>query len=144
MAETHVQSALVDKRARIDGLIQNRRYQIMRLEMELAHLDAVIKMFNPSYDVEAILPKRSFGKNPAGVPRGSGSRYALRILRASNEPLTASEIARRVLVELKKPISDEAMQLLAATIHSSLSRRKDGAARLDATSQPGRWYLVRR
>ena len=143
MAETHVISALVEKRARVDGLIQNRRYQIMRLEMELAHLDAVIKMFNASYDVEAILPKRSFGKNPAGVPRGSGSRYALKILRMAGKPLPATEIARRVLTELKKPISDEATRLLAAAIHSSLSRRKDGAAMFDATIHPGRWYLTR-
>lgn len=41
MAETHVISALVDKRARLDGEIQMRRYQIARLEMELAHVDAV-------------------------------------------------------------------------------------------------------
>ena len=32
MKETHVISALVDKRARIDGEIQMRRYQIARLK----------------------------------------------------------------------------------------------------------------
>lgn len=142
MAESHVISALVDKRARIDGLIKNRRFQIMRLEMERAHLDAVIKMFNPSYDVEAILPKRSFAKNPAGVPKGAGGRYALTILReAAGEPLAAVEIAKRVLARLKRPESDEAVKMLAATIHSTLSRRKDGAAVFDASIYPGLWRL---
>ena len=142
MAESHVISALVDKRARIDGMIKNRRFQIMRLEMERAHLDAVIKMFNPSYDVEAILPKRSFAKNPAGVPKGAGGRYALTILReAADEPLTAVEIAKRVLARLKRPESDEAVKMLAATIHSTLSRRKDGAAVYDASVYPGLWRL---
>lgn len=71
MAETHVMSALIDKRARIDGEIKNRRFQIMLLEAQRAQVDAVIQMFRPGYDVNAILPKRSFGKNPAGVPKGA-------------------------------------------------------------------------
>lgn len=70
MAETHVISALVDKRARIDGEIKARRYQIMRLEIELAHVDAVIRMFKPDYDIDKIATKRSFAKNPSGRPEG--------------------------------------------------------------------------
>jgi hypothetical protein len=142
MAETHVISALVDKRARVDGMIKNRRFQIMRLELELAHLDAVIKMFNPSYDLEAILPKRSFAKNPAGVPKGSGGRYALTVLRESGEALTAVEIAQRVLTKLKKAHTDEAVGMLAASVHSTLSRRRDGAAVFDASVYPGKWRLA--
>ena len=142
MADTHVISALVDKRARVDGLIQNRKFQILRLEMERAHLDAVIKMFNPSYDIEAILPKRSFEKNPAGVPKGAGGRYALSVLREAGEPLTAKDIARRVLVKLEKPITDESLTMLASAIHSTLSRRRDGAATFNATTHPGLWGLT--
>lgn len=100
MAETHVLSALIDKRARIDGEIRNRRFQIMSLEVERAHVDATIKMFRPGYDLESILPKRSFGKNPAGVPKGTGSRHALSVLRECGSPLTANEIAGRVLAKL--------------------------------------------
>ncbi len=141
MAETHVISALVEKRARIDGLIQNRRFQIMRLEMELAHVDAVIRMFKPSYDIESILPKRSFAKNPAGVKHGAGGRYALGVMREAGEPLTAVEIAKRVLVKLKRPQNDDAVAMLAAAIHGTLSRRKDGAAKFDASVYPGAWSL---
>lgn len=142
MAETHVISALINKRARIDGLIQNRRFQIMRLEMQLAHLDAVIRMFKPSFDIESILPKRSFAKNPAGVKHGAGGRYALGVLREAGEPLTAAEIAERVLVKLKRPRTDEALAMLAAAIHGTLSRRKDGAAKLNASVYPGTWSLA--
>lgn len=144
MAETHVISALVEKRARVDGLIKNRRYQIMLLEMELAHLDAVIKMFRPSYDIESVLPKRSFGKNPAGVPKGSGGRHAIQILRETGEALTAVEIAERSLTKLKKEISKESVTMMASAIHSSLTRRKDGAAKFDANTHPGKWYLAPR
>lgn len=143
MADLHVISALVDKRARIDGEIKTRRYQIMRLEIELAHVDHVIKMFQPSYDLTKIATKRSFVKNPAGTPRGSGSREALTVLREAGEPLTASEIARRVLAKQGRADTPETRGMLAATIHSTFSRRRDGAAVLDASSYPARWGLNR-
>jgi hypothetical protein len=141
MAETHVISALVEKRARIDGEIKARRYQIMRLEIELAHVDAVIRMFKPNYDIEKIATKRSFTKNPAGVPKSSGGRHALSVLREAGAPLTANEIAGRVLVKLKKEDTPEARRMLSASIVSTFSRRKDGAATYDATTHPGRWSL---
>jgi hypothetical protein len=142
MAETHVISALVDKRARIDGEIKMRRYQITRLEMELAHIDAVIRMFRPNYDISKIATKRSFGKNPAGVPKGAGGRHALSVLREAGEALTANDIAGRVLVKLGKTDTPEARQMLAATIVSTFSRRKDGAVKYDASTHPGRWSLT--
>jgi hypothetical protein len=115
----------------------------MRLKGELDHIDAVIRMFSPGYDVDTILPKVTFKKNPAGVPRGSGSRHALSILRSAGEPLTGREIASRVMAKLGKPVTDEALDMLAATIHSNLTRRRDGAVRFDATTHPGRWSLSR-
>ena len=142
MAETHVISALVDKRARLDGEIKARRYQIMRLEIELAHVDAVIRMFRPDYDIDKIATKRSFTKNAAGVPHGSGGRHALSVLRDAGGPLTANEIAGRVLTKLQKADTGEARQMLAASIVSTLSRRKDGAVTYDARIVPGRWSIT--
>lgn len=144
MAETHVISALIDKRARIDGEVKARRYQIMRLEMELAHIDAVIKMFRPSYDIASIATKRSFTKNPAGLPKGAGGQHALTVLREAGAALTANEIAGRVLANLGKEDSPEARRMLACTINSTFTRRKDGAVHYDATVQPGLWSLAPR
>lgn len=142
MTETHVLTALKDKRARLDGEIKARRYQISRLGMEMAHVDAVIRMFAPGYDVEKIATKRSFGKNPAGVPKGTGSRHTLSVLREAGAPLTANEIAGRVLAKLGKEDSAEARRMLAATIVSTFTRRKDGAVVYDAATHPGRWSLA--
>ena len=142
MADTHVISALVDKRARLDGEIKARRYQITRLEMEMAHVDAVIRMFRPNYDISKIATKRSFGKNPAGLPKGTGSRHALSVLREAGAALTANEIAGRVLLKLQRQDTPEARKMLAATIVSTFSRRKDGVVKYDATTVPGRWSLA--
>jgi hypothetical protein len=141
MADPHVISALVDKRARIDGEIKARRFQIMRLECELAHVDAVIRMFRPGYDVSKIATKRSFMKNPAGTPRGSGSREALTVLRESGEALTSSEIARRVLAKQGRADTPESRGMLANSIHSTFSRRKDGAVTCDASIYPAKWSI---
>jgi hypothetical protein len=143
MAETHVISALVDKRARIDGEIQMRRYQIARLEMELAHLDAVIRMFRPGYDVAKIATKRTIKRSKAGTARGSGSREAMTILRQSGEPLTSRDIAERILAKRQEPLCAETIERLANNIHGTLSRRRDGAVTLDASTYPAKWLVGR-
>jgi len=142
MGDTYVISALVEKRARLMGEALNRRFQILRIENEICHIDAVIKMFRPDYDLEAILPKVTNRKNPAGTPRGSGSRHAFTVLREAGMPLETRDIAVRVLGKLHKPVTDKAINLLAATIHSTFSRRKDGAVVFDARTQPGKWRLA--
>lgn len=143
MAETHVMFALVDKRARLDGEIKMRRYQIMRLEIQLAHIDAVIKMFRPSYDINKIATKRSFGKNLAGVPRGAGGRHALSVLREAGKPLTANEIAALVIAKLGKEDTPESREIIMKNVVSTFSRRKDGAVTYDATTHPGRWQITK-
>jgi len=142
MADTHVISALVDKRARIDGEIHMRRFQIMRLEIELAHLDAVIKMFQPNYDIGKIATKRTIERSKTGTARGSGTREALKVLREATEPLTTKEIARRILKGRGEPLCDVVSDALAKNIHGSLSRREDGAVTLDASVYPAMWQVA--
>lgn len=141
MAETHVISALVDKRARIDGEIQMRRYQITRLELELAHIDAVIRMFRPGYDISKIATKRTIKRSKAGTARGSGTREALTILREAGEPLTSRDIAERILAKRGEEACPETIGRLANNVHGSLSRRRDGAVTQDASHYPGKWRV---
>jgi hypothetical protein len=110
--------------------------------MELAHVDAVIRMFRPNYDIDKIATKRSFGKNPAGLPKGTGSRHAMSVLREAGVPLTANDIAGRVLVKLQREDTPEARKMLACTIVSTFSRRKDGAVKYDAATVPGLWSIA--
>lgn len=141
MADTHVISALTNKRARLDGEIKARRYQITRLEMELAHVDAVIRMFRPNYDISKIATKRTIERSGAGTVRGSGTREALTILREAAQPLTSREIAMRILDRRGATYCEKTCERLANNIHGGLSRRKDGAVKLDASVYPGRWAV---
>lgn len=135
-------SALKDKRARLDGEVKMRRYQIVRLEMEMAHIDAVIRMFRPGYDPAKIATKRTIKRSPAGTVRGSGTREALTVLRQATDPLTSREIADRILTRHGKPPGGEDSERLANNIHGAFARRADGAVRLDATTYPARWRLA--
>lgn len=134
-------SALKDKRARIDGEIKMRRYQIARLEMELAHLDAVIRLFRPGFDVAKIATKRTITRSAKGTIRGSGTREALKVLREAVQPLTSREIATKIFENRGEEFSEVTCERLANNIHGNLSRRTDGAVTLDAMTYPGRWSI---
>lgn len=141
MTDSHVISALTDKRARIDGEIQMRRFQITRLEMELAHVDATIRMFRPGYDISKIATKRTITRSKTGTVRGSGTREALKVLREATEPLTSREIAERILEARGEPACATTIERLANNIHGSLARRKDGAVRIDVSQYPATWRI---
>ena len=142
MADPHVLSALKDKRARLDGEIKMRRYQIARLEMEMSHVDAVIRMFSPGYDVSAIATKRTIERSAKGTIRGSGTREALGVLRDAQAPLTSREIATQIIERRGAPFCEATCERLANNIHGSLSRRTDGAVKFDASVFPGKWSIA--
>jgi hypothetical protein len=60
MAETHVVSALLAKRAEISGYIHELEKKIGRLRPSLLHIDASLLLFSPGTDPDAILPKRPY------------------------------------------------------------------------------------
>ena len=51
--------ALKEKRARIAGRIISLKKQIARHQKELANLDATIVLFDPTYRIGSIKPKRT-------------------------------------------------------------------------------------
>jgi len=68
MAESHVVTALVTKRAEMAGLIEHHRKEMGRLAVDLAHLDATLKLFSPE-----ILPPIMF--RPPGRTWGQAVRW---------------------------------------------------------------------
>ncbi|NUB11287.1 hypothetical protein GAY28_00380 [Azospirillum brasilense] len=96
MAERHVVSALVAKRAEMAGLVQEAERRLGVLQADLDHVDAVLRMFDPDAKPEAIGAKPP--RKPSGSPTVPNlSRKVLDVLRTAGKPLIASEIARAVL-----------------------------------------------
>jgi len=95
----------------------------------VGHLDAVIRQFDPDYDLGSIRPKRLRG--PDIAERGEMSRFILGALREATEPVTTQEVARRLMTERGQDMEDR--RLVAQTmkrVGMALSRQKaNGAVR---------------
>jgi hypothetical protein len=66
MAESHVISALVSKRAEIAGMIARTEQQLCQFRADLVHLDATTRLFAPELEPKAI-PPRGSGKPVFGL-----------------------------------------------------------------------------
>ena len=82
--------------AELGGKILENKQEHENLAGQMRHVEAVIKMLDPSYSLRAISVKRR-QPNP-WFKRGMVYRRAVDVLRMATEALTAREIAERVLV----------------------------------------------
>ena len=77
------------------GRLHSASSDRVRLMADLAHLTAVIRMFRPDEDVDAIKRIRPHKDRGATFGR-QWSRLALDVLREATGPLATREIARRI------------------------------------------------
>src|SRR5258708_26245902 len=103
----------------LGGQILENKTEAARLADQMRHVEAVIKMLDPTFNLRRISVKRR-QPNP-WFKRGTVYRRAVDVLRTATEPLTAREIAERVLVaaNVSKP-NKPALRDLTGTILVSL------------------------
>jgi hypothetical protein len=80
----------------LGGQILENKEEAQRLAGQMLHVEAVIKMLYPTYNLRQISVKRRTA-NPS-FKRGTIYRRAVDVLRMATEPMTARDIAERVLV----------------------------------------------
>lgn len=97
MAESHVVSGLVTKRAELTGLINHHHAEIRRIAADLAHIDGAIKLFDPDYDPRMVKPTVVRERNP-WFEHGDVVRWALDALRIAAAPLSTRQIGE-ILIE---------------------------------------------
>jgi hypothetical protein len=90
-------AGLVEKRAQIAGQLAHTRAVLRQLIIDLDHIDAAIRLFDPNYDVEGIRQKIPDAAHRA--IRGDLTRMALDALRDASGPMTTIELARHVMAE---------------------------------------------
>lgn len=98
MAEPHVVSALVKKRAELAGDIDTAQAKLRQMILDLESLDKTLLMFDPSYQIASIKPK-AFRPPEDWSKRGEMTRLILGILRQATEPLTSQDIALQLMLE---------------------------------------------
>ncbi len=96
MADTHVISALVKKRAELRGDIIHYKQLIATLDKDLQTIDATIKIFDVDYDISSIKPviksRNRFFNN------GEAKILVLEVLKSSNLPLSTDKISDIIAV----------------------------------------------
>lgn len=151
MAESHVVSGLIAKRSELDGIVQFHRAEIHRLSVDLGHVDAAIKLFEPEFDLRTVHTKVLRQSNPYFI-HGEAPRMVLDVLRRSNGvAIGTRQIGEEMIsangVDLK---GVEDWNLLLKPVFSALKRleKKGTVKTVGFASHSGRgrgsmqWVLV--
>jgi len=107
MAESHVVSALVSKRAEIAGMIARTQQQLGQFRADLAHVDATIRLFAPAMVPETISAKK-IRQSDLVFERGELSRRVLDALRRAGAPIRAPDLVRAVMINIGLDPADHA------------------------------------
>jgi hypothetical protein len=107
----------------------------------MLHVEAVIKMLDPTFNLRRIAVKRS-QPNPC-FKRGTVYRRAVDVLGTATEPLTAREIAERVLVaaKIERPDKVAPADLIGTVLASLRNHQGKGVERANEGS-PAKWRLA--
>lgn len=134
-------SGLVAKRAEIAGEVSHARARLRQLIIDLDHIDAAIRLFDPDYDVEGIRQKLPSAAHRA--VRGDLTRATLDALRDASGPMTTIELARHVMAERGLNTADRALLQLYTRRTGALLRwqRKRGILRSIKDPKHGRFDL---
>lgn len=127
--------------AELGGKILDNRKEAKRLAADMKHVEAVLKMLDPSYSIRSIAVRRR-KPNPY-FKRGTIFRSVLEILRDAPAPLMTSEITSR-LFALKGVItpSREDFRNLFGGVHASLRNNEDKNVRSVGEGAPAKWELI--
>ena len=123
MAEPHVVAALKDKRAELSGNIADLEKRIGQHRADLLHVDAVLRLFAPDFELAAIPPKTV--RQPSGWFRpGELARMVLEVLRAAPAPLSIREITAQVMERRGLDPQDGRMaELLRKLVRNAVNRQ---------------------
>ena len=126
--------------AELGGKLLENRQQHANLAEQMRHVEAVIKMLDPDYSLRAISVRR---RQPnSWFKRGTVYRRAVDVLGTATEPLTAREIAERVLEAAKITNPDKAaLDDLIGTVLASLRNHQGKGVEQANEGNPARWRL---
>ncbi len=135
MTHSPLMYGLIKLYARIDG-------QIKRDKKNLEHVRAVIKIVEPDFNVASIKPKKTIRQNPWFKP-GEMFLTVLDVLREAKEPLTQTEIVKRMLTKrgVHTPTSDNLRDVRNA-IHNTLPRYDGKAIKSEGPKKYRRWSIL--
>jgi hypothetical protein len=141
MGELHVIGALRNKRAELAGTLRQLEQQLERQRVNLAHLDATMRLFNPDIRPNDIRPKQQRARNAWFRP-GECLRLIYDELRQATQPMTTRELAERIMrVKAIPAADDQRRERIQKTLLGSLNRAKQTIARVEIAGVVS-WRLI--
>lgn len=125
----------------LGGQILANRQQHDALSEQMRHVEAVIKMLDPTYNLGRIAVKRR--KPNPWFKRGTLYRRALDVLRTATEPMTTTELAKAVLAAhgVQNATSDDVQGIALGIQHSLKNHERKGVERVGEAS-PAKWRII--
>lgn len=124
--------------ADIGGRILANQQEAERLRQDMQHVEAVIKMFDPAFNLRPVAVKRR--KRNQWFKRGTIFRHAMDVLRAADAPLTSREIALRMLAARGDSEPDlGAIRDLVGSVQAAMMKHAGEAVQRHGEGMPARW-----
>ena len=116
-------SALIDKRATLAGEIRELEDRLEQLRSDVLHVDAVIRLMDPAYQLDAIVPKRRRQRRE-WFGNGELLRGVLETLRQAREPMTSREVALAIMERKGFDQNDgQTVRLIEKRVDATIRRR---------------------
>ena len=107
MVTTHAITALRDKRGELAGQIDALQDQLRQAFIDMDHIDATLRMFQPDIELDEIKPKPLPPRHRAF--KGQVTRAILAMLRKEG-PMDAKAITLRLMAERELNVNDSGLQ----------------------------------
>jgi hypothetical protein len=134
-------AALVRLHSELGGRILANRKEAKSLATDMKHVEAVIRMFDPGYDVRRI-PIRRRNRSNGLFKRGTLFRAALDALRKAPEPMTTRELVEAMLAAKGGPDpSKKQLRGLSVAVQGILRNYNGRAVVRVGAGMPARWEL---
>jgi hypothetical protein len=141
MGASQIISTLRDKRLEVADTIERLERQADQYRVDLAHLEATMRLFDPNIEPETLKTATPRGRNEWFRP-GECRRRIHDVLRDAAGPMTTREIVEGVMAAKKMPNDDaRTRELIQKTVLGSLKRATDTIERVEAAGNLA-WQVI--
>src|SRR5579863_10623347 len=92
-------NSLRNKRSEIAGKIELHNREIERLRAALIHIDAVLRLYDPGTDPNAIEPRKRFPRRVEYFEKGELARRVYEALRDDGDTVSCEQLTRKALAD---------------------------------------------
>lgn len=125
----------------LGGQILENRQKHEELSGQMRHVEAVIKMLDPAYNLARITVKRRQANK--WFKRGTIYRRAVDTLRTATAPMTAPEIGTAILKAEGIEASKADARTMALAIQHSLKNHEGKGVQIIGEARPAKWSIAK-